>query len=88
VRIVSATDLQNRLTQKRAPIWYPFSVLQKDVLQTAMWLLAFLGNRVEWRGELMRLRSDGTLGRRKSEIRNPKSEKLPVSGSVTLSLCG
>jgi len=72
VRIVSATDLQNRLTQRRAPIWYPFSVLQKDVLQTAMWLLAFLGNRIEWRGELMRLRPDGTLA--PEEIRNPKPE--------------
>jgi hypothetical protein len=69
--------LQNRLTQKRAPIWYPFSVLLKDALQTAMWLLAFLGNRVEWRGELMRLRSDGTLGR--EEVRNPKPETRNAS---------
>jgi hypothetical protein len=31
----------------------------KDLLQTAIWLLAFLGNRIEWRGERMRLRRDG-----------------------------
>ena len=36
-------------------------VLVKDLLQAAVWLLAFLGNRIEWRGELMRLRRDGTL---------------------------
>jgi hypothetical protein len=32
-------------------------------LQFALWLLAFLGNRIEWRGERMQLRSDGTLVR-------------------------
>jgi hypothetical protein len=33
----------------------------KDLLQAAVWLLAFTGNRIEWRGEQMRLRRDGTL---------------------------
>jgi ceramide glucosyltransferase len=78
VRIVSAIDLQNRLTQKHAPMFYPLSVLLKDVLQVAIWLLAFLGNRIEWRGELMRLRADGTL-ERNSEIRRPKAERSPKS---------
>ena len=35
--------------------------LFKDLLQTAIWLLAFIGNHVEWRGQRMRLRRDGTL---------------------------
>lgn len=35
----------------------------KDVLQAAIWGMAFLGNHVEWRGERMRLRRDGTLVR-------------------------
>ena len=35
----------------------------KDLLQVALWLLAFAGNRIEWRGERMRLRRDGTLVR-------------------------
>ena len=35
----------------------------KDLLQAAIWLLAFMGNRIEWRGERMRLRRDGTLVR-------------------------
>jgi hypothetical protein len=37
----------------------------KDLLQTVIWALAFLGNRVEWRGERLRLKRDGTLVREK-----------------------
>jgi len=33
----------------------------KDLLQAGIWALAFLGNKIEWRGERMRLRRDGTL---------------------------
>src|ERR1041385_6802067 len=41
------------------PCWWmpPF----KDLLQFAIWLASFLGNTIEWRGQRMRLRSDGTL---------------------------
>lgn len=35
----------------------------KDLLQMVIWLLAFTGSRVEWRGEKLRLRRDGTLVR-------------------------
>jgi hypothetical protein len=35
----------------------------KDLFQAAIWLLAFLGNKIEWRGQRMRLRPDGTLER-------------------------
>jgi ceramide glucosyltransferase len=63
VRIGTALDLQRRLTRLPAPLRYSGLVLLKDLLQTAIWLLAFLGNRVEWRGERMRLRPDGTLVR-------------------------
>jgi len=31
------------------------------LLQTVLWLGAFLGNTVEWRGRRMRLNRDGTL---------------------------
>jgi hypothetical protein len=33
----------------------------KDLLQAALWLMAYLGNHVEWRGQRLRLRRDGTL---------------------------
>jgi hypothetical protein len=49
----------------RAPLRYSWLIPLKDLLQAAIWLLAFLGNRVEWRGQPMRLRRDGTLERLK-----------------------
>ncbi len=63
IRIATALNLVQRLTQ--GPIFFAQSWLvpAKDLLQTAIWLLAFLGNRVEWRGRQMRLRRDGTLER-------------------------
>jgi len=67
IRIVTAWHLQHRLSNSRitnhesritfSPWLPPF----KDFLQTAIWLLAFMGNHVEWRGQRMRLRRDGTL---------------------------
>lgn len=63
VRIATALNLQSKLTQKPIQFGYALMVLVKDVLQTAIWMLAFLGNRIEWRGETMRLRPDGTLVR-------------------------
>jgi len=47
----------------RPPAPYAWLVPVKDLLQAAVWGLAFLGNRIEWRGQQMRLRSDGTLER-------------------------
>jgi len=47
----------------RAPWRHAWLVPVKDLLQAAIWLLAFLGNRVEWGDERMRLRRDGTLTR-------------------------
>jgi hypothetical protein len=38
--------------------WLP---LVKDLLQVAVWAMAFAGDAIEWRGERMRLRPDGTL---------------------------
>ena len=74
VRILTAVDLQQRLNQdpnpggresprppSPAPWRYAWLIPVKDLLQAALWLLAFLGNRIEWRGQHMRLLSDGTL---------------------------
>lgn len=33
----------------------------KDLMQVAVWALAFAGNTIEWRGRRMKLRRDGTL---------------------------
>jgi ceramide glucosyltransferase len=66
VRILTALDLQQRLNHSatpggQAPWRYAWLIPVKDLLQAALWLLAFLGNRIEWRGQRMRLRPDGTL---------------------------
>ena len=71
VRVLTAVDLQRRLNQNarppgpqpssQAPWRYAWLIPVKDLLQVALWVLAFLGNRVEWRGQRMRLRPDGTL---------------------------
>ena len=52
------------LPQRLGRPWrYAWLVPVKDLLQAAIWLLAFAGNRIEWRGESLRLRRDGTLER-------------------------
>lgn len=61
VRVGTALDLKARLEQNRPRLGLGWLVLMKDLLQTCLWGLAFLGNRIEWRGEKMRLRRDGTL---------------------------
>jgi ceramide glucosyltransferase len=35
----------------------------KDLMQVALWLLAFFGRHIEWRGQRFRLRRDGKLVR-------------------------
>jgi len=60
-RILTAYDLQRRLTRSGnllAEFWLvPF----KDLLHATLWFCAFAGNDIEWRGERYRLRRDGTL---------------------------
>lgn len=61
IRIMVAFSLQSRLTQSIKSIFYYWLVPFKDVLQFAIWLGAFAGNNIEWRGQIYRLRPDGTL---------------------------
>ncbi len=61
LRIIVAFKLQRRITQAQVPLTEGLLPLGKDLLQTCVWLMAFLGNRIEWRGERMLLRRDGTL---------------------------
>ena len=63
LRVVMGLNLQHRLTRTPPPYAFGWLVPIKDLLQAAIWLLAFTGDRVEWRGEQMRLRRDGTLVR-------------------------
>jgi ceramide glucosyltransferase len=61
LRILLTQDLQRRFTPGRrliSPFWL---VPVKDFLQALIWLAAFLGDTVEWRGRKMRVLRDGTL---------------------------
>lgn len=61
LRMLLARNLQRRFTPGRtlvSPFWL---VPLKDFLQAAIWLAAFLGGTVEWRGRTMRVRRDGVL---------------------------
>lgn len=60
-RILMAWDLQRRFTPDRDLVSPHWLVPVKDLLHFAVWCNAFLGNTVEWRGQRMRLHSDGTL---------------------------
>ncbi|HWC58387.1 MAG TPA: glycosyltransferase [Verrucomicrobiae bacterium] len=60
-RILIAQNLQSRLMRPFASGDYFWLVPIKDLLQGAIWLCAFIGNTIEWRGQAYRLRRDGTL---------------------------
>jgi len=61
VRMITALDNQRRLTRSNAALAWVWLAPVKDVLAALLWLLAFLGNTVEWRGERYRVRSTGEL---------------------------
>jgi ceramide glucosyltransferase len=61
IRTLVAFDLQHRLTRRLAHVAWIWLVPIKDLLQAVIWLCAFAGNRIEWRGKVFQLRRDGTL---------------------------
>ena len=61
VRVGLAQNLQRRLTPGKTLVSPASLVPAKDLLQAALWVFAFAGNTVEWRGRKMKLRRDGTL---------------------------
>ncbi|MEQ1887488.1 MAG: glycosyltransferase, partial [Bryobacteraceae bacterium] len=63
-RLVLSGDLLFQLTRMCPSFVGLLFVPIKDVLQFAIWLCAFAGNTVEWRGEKYRMKRDGTIVRR------------------------
>lgn len=61
VRILTARSNQRRLTQARIPWNEAWLVPHKDLAGAVIWALAFLGNRIEWRGERYAMLKDGRL---------------------------
>jgi ceramide glucosyltransferase len=60
-RMFIVSDLKHRLKQVPQRPRYLWLVPVKDVLQAAIWLCAFVGSHIEWRGQAYQLRRDGTL---------------------------
>ena len=63
VRMLMALDCQWKLTRSRDHFRFFWLAPLKDLLQAVLWVCAFAGNRIEWRGEKLRLRGDGKLVR-------------------------
>jgi len=61
IRMATAWDSEARLTLSTKHWRSLWMVLVKDLLQAALWALAFLGDRVEWRGERFRVLPNGEL---------------------------
>ena len=61
VRIQAALKLQQWLTRNAQHYTYFWLVPVKDLFNVAIWALAFIGNKIEWRGEKFRVLPDGKL---------------------------
>jgi ceramide glucosyltransferase len=61
VRGMMAWDLQRRLNRAHPGPGSLWLAPLKDLLQFGLWVGAFLGRDIEWRGERYRLRNDGTM---------------------------
>ena len=60
-RIGTARSNQRRLTRRSPALGALLLPLMKDLLAVALWMLAFSGNRVEWRGRRFIMQRDGRL---------------------------
>lgn len=63
LRMLLSADLQHRLTRKPLAAWQAWMAPVKDLLQMLVWLAAFAGNSVEWRGVRYKVGRDGRLTR-------------------------
>ena len=61
-RMITATHLQSRLTQSNKHLGYFWLAPISDFLGVAVWALSFIGNTVIWRGQRLRVQSDGQIG--------------------------
>ncbi len=60
-RIATALAQERRLTGGRSHYGYFWMVPVKDLLNMAVWVAAFTGNRIQWRGQRYRILSGGRL---------------------------
>jgi len=62
LRLVTAIYFQKKMTGRFFLRYLPVTPI-KDLLQVVLWVLAFSGNRVNWRGEKLRALARGKLAR-------------------------
>lgn len=60
-RILIAVDLEWRMTRSTRHCNYFWLVPLRDLAAAVLWALSFLGNRIEWRGRIFRVRRGGKL---------------------------
>lgn len=60
-RVLAVADLQRRLASNWRACRSSVLVWLKDLFQFMIWLCAFCGNQVEWRGQCFRVRKGGVL---------------------------
>lgn len=60
-RIVASQALQRRLTNSFRLFGWFWMVPLKDILQVFIWVFAFAGSTIEWRGQRMKVNRDGSL---------------------------
>ncbi|MBR5977417.1 MAG: glycosyltransferase [Verrucomicrobia bacterium] len=61
IRVLAVADLQRRLALDWRACRSSVLVWLKDLFQFMIWLCAFCGNQVEWRGQRFRVRKGGVL---------------------------
>jgi ceramide glucosyltransferase len=61
VRIQAALKMQEWLTRNSRHYTYFWLVPVKDLLNAAIWVFAFIGNKIDWRGEKFRVLPGGRL---------------------------
>ena len=76
VRIITAHLLQKRLGPTDGQGWFWWLAPIKDLLQFGIWVGAFFGNDIEWRGERFHLERDGKL--LKIPAVSPTADSLPT----------
>jgi ceramide glucosyltransferase len=68
LRVLTARSNQQRLTRRKLSWHQAWLVPLKDLAAFVIWVLAFAGNRIEWRGQRYYILPGGRL----AECRNPK----------------
>ena len=61
LRVLTAAILYKRLTQKSIALWNFYMPPVKDIVGVALWIAAFCGNSVKWRGKTYRIFKDGSM---------------------------